>query len=188
MKVNIGIYGGAFDPPHIGHLIIAEQSRIKFDLYKVIWIPLNTPSHKSPTKASASDRVKMVKLAIKDNPYFELSRIEIEREGKSYMIDTINELKNQFIGADFYLIIGMDEAKEFDKWKECEKIKEQVTIVVSNRLGVEYKLPKYMKELDVTVSASSTQIREAASKGESIKYLVPDKVREYIEENSLYLK
>src|SRR4051794_6519919 len=103
---RIGVLGGTFDPPHIGHLIIAEEVRIALDLEEVWFIPTFTPPHKDGTKTKASQRIEMTKLAIESNPHFKVNSIEIERSGKSYTIDTIRELKRENPDSDFYFIIG----------------------------------------------------------------------------------
>src|SRR5690625_4105945 len=105
---KIGILGGTFDPPHIGHLIIAEEVRLALELEEVWFIPTATPPHKDEARTDSGHRIKMTKLAIADNPYFKINTIETERTGKSYTIETIRELKAQYLDYDFHFIIGAD--------------------------------------------------------------------------------
>ncbi|MDD5530144.1 MAG: nicotinate-nucleotide adenylyltransferase [bacterium] len=185
---NIGIFGGAFDPPHTGHLIIAEQARQIFKLNKIVWIPLNIPTHKPSVIASAKHRFDLVKLAISDNPYFEISDIEIKRKGKSFMIDTLMEFKKNIPSSNIFLIIGIDEAKNFHKWKDYKKIPEFANIIVIGRPGIEYTTPQNMKLLPLMLDISSTKIREFIKQKISIKYLVPNSVEKYIKNKKLYTK
>ncbi|MFA5033669.1 MAG: nicotinate-nucleotide adenylyltransferase [bacterium] len=185
--VNIGIFGGAFDPPHIGHLIIAEQARQKFKLNKIVWIPLNTPVHKSPTYASAAHRFNLVRLAISDSPYFEISDIEIKRKGLSFMIDTLIEFSKKNYPSNIFLIIGIDEAKNFHKWKDYKKISEFVNIIAVGRPGIKHEVSKNMKFLPLMLDVSSTKIRKMLKQKISIKHLVPDNVEKYIKDKKLYI-
>ncbi len=184
--LNVGIFGGAFDPPHIGHLIIAEHARQVLKLDKILWIPLNIPSHKFPTHVSAAHRLKMVELAIQDNPYFGSSDIEIKRGGVSYMIDTIVELKRLSPSTNFYLIIGEDEARNFPKWKDYKKILQLAQIIVAKRPITEQDSKTVVGPHSLFTNISSTNIRELLKQGKSIKYLVPESINEYIRKMELY--
>jgi nicotinate-nucleotide adenylyltransferase len=119
-KMRIGILGGTFNPPHLGHLILAEEVREKLNLDKIFFIPTNIPPHKSTESVSSWHRFNMVKLAIKSNPYFEVLDLEIKRGGVSFTIDTIKELKSKFPRDEFYLIVGSDLASTFSTWKDFD--------------------------------------------------------------------
>jgi nicotinate-nucleotide adenylyltransferase len=183
---NIGILGGAFDPPHIGHLMIAKEVYKTFGMDKIIWIPLNTPSHKSPAHASAIHRFNLVKLAISGNPYFEISDIEIKRKGVSFMVDTIMEFNKNTSPSNIFLIIGIDEARNFHKWKDYKKILNFANIIVIGRPGIKYTVPENMKFLPLMLDVSSTKIRKMIKQKKSIKHLVPKGVEKYIKDKKLY--
>ncbi|MGB9668210.1 MAG: nicotinate-nucleotide adenylyltransferase, partial [Thermosulfidibacteraceae bacterium] len=133
VKGRIGIFGGTFNPVHMGHLIAAEDVRYKMKLDKILFIPSNIPPHKS-TKGliSAEDRLNMVKLAIEGNPFFECSDIEIKRGGKSYTIDTVKEVKN-INKAEYFFILGGEAFLSFHNWKNPEGILREIDLIVISR-------------------------------------------------------
>ena len=195
---SLGILGGTFDPIHTGHLIIAEEARCRFGLDKVIFVPAGIPPHKPDEPISDREhRYKMTALAIEDNPAFEISRIEIERQGPSYSVDTLTEFKRIY-GEDtcLYFIMGMDSILEILTWHEPEKLIKLTKIVAAARPGysiddVKQKLPSEFLAWTVFLETpgiyiSSTDLRKRAAAGMSIKYLVPRAVEEYIIENKLY--
>ncbi|MBI3194912.1 MAG: nicotinate-nucleotide adenylyltransferase [Ignavibacteriae bacterium] len=190
---HFGIYGGTFNPPHLGHLIVMEsvQDQCKFD--KVFFIPAASPPHKPEQHiAPALARFEMTSLAIQHNTMFEVSDIEITRTGFSYTIDTIRQLKTLNPDTTFSLIIGADNFLEIDTWKSPEKIFEHAELVVMNRPGYEHSISKslYLNDaMMVTVpniGISSTDIRRRVKQGRSIRYLVPQDVEHYIYRNGLY--
>lgn len=185
--MKIGILGGTFNPPHLGHLIIANEVKEKLSLAKVFFIPTNIPPHKQAYKISVKHRLKMIKLAVSGNKSFKVLDIEIKRLGVSYTIDTIEELKRKYPKDDFYLIVGSDLANEFNTWKDFPKLKKQISIVVAWRKLYPVKYKDGFKVVKVTnLDLSSSQIRELIKKRLSVKYLIPDKVREYINKYKLY--
>ncbi|MBI5214827.1 MAG: nicotinate-nucleotide adenylyltransferase [Ignavibacteriae bacterium] len=190
---RFGIYGGTFNPPHLGHLIVTEsvQDQLQFD--NVLFIPAAIPPHKIESQiAPVRARLEMTALAISKNRSFEVSDIEITRTGFSYTIDTVNQLKELYPHTNFSLIIGADNFLEIESWKSPEKILEQVELIVMNRFGFEPALmnSKFMKEARfVTVpniGISSTEIRRLVKQERSIRYLVPPEVEQYIYVNGLY--
>jgi nicotinate-nucleotide adenylyltransferase len=193
--MKIGIFGGTFNPPHIGHLIVAERIREEAKLDKVIFIPCSSPPHKQEKSylsqiASPEHRFEMVKIAIRNNPFFEVSDIEIKRGGVSYTIDTINQLTKESQTDEFYLLIGADQFKEFHTWKEPYEIVKKAKLIVFNRPN--YTIPdtefsKFAEFITVpNIEISASSIRERVRNGKSIKYLVPAEVEEYIYANGLY--
>lgn len=189
LENNIGILGGSFDPVHIGHLILAEYALEEYKLEKVIFIPNRIPNLKKPTHTSPRHRYLMVKLAIQDNPRFMVSDIEIKRKGISYTYDTVMELKKKFKNTRFFFIIGSDAYNELPRWKNFKKLIKEIEFIVATRPkskvkkipGVKFQILN-IPEVDV----SSSYIRERVNKGLSVRYLVPDRVWDYIREFNLY--
>jgi len=193
---RIGILGGTFNPIHLGHLVLAEQAKQLLNLEKVIFIPTNLPPHKRhKTLASAQERYHMVSLAIKSNPYFDVSNIELKRGGVSYSVETIGKLKSLFSQANLYFIVGSDFLKEFSTWKDIGELRKICKFVVAQRPGYPFKnlpagrqeLLKNTRTIKVTVlDISSTDIRKRIQTKQSISYLVPEEVRKYILKKGLY--
>ncbi len=190
---SIGIYGGSFNPPHLGHLIVVDSVCEQLGLDKVIFIPASTPPHKLGVALAPSlDRYEMTALAIRHNSLFEVSDLEIHREGYSYTIDTILQLEVLYPKAKFSLLIGADNFVDIESWKSLEEIIAKVDLVVMNR--PEYSIARHSGKYArmarfVTVPAigiSSTDIRRRVKQGRSIRYLVPKEVEQYIYIKGLY--
>ncbi len=190
--MRLGIFGGTFNPPHIGHLITTESVREQFDLDKLIFIPAFSPPHKFDTQiALPHQRYEMINLAIKNNRYFSVSDLELKREGKSYTIDTINSLLQSYQNSKLYLIIGMDNLIDFPNWKSPLEIVNKVELIVMNRPGYNLELRnEYIRYANVVrvpnIDVSSTDIRRRVKMGRSIKYLVPAEVEQHIIKKGLY--
>jgi nicotinate-nucleotide adenylyltransferase len=187
---KIGILGGTFDPPHLGHLIMAEQVLDLCGLDEVRFMPNNLPPHKvKASNSTTDDRFRMLKLAISDQPLFQIEAIELERDGKSYTYDTMVLLKDREPDNEFYFIIGGDMIDYLPKWYKVDELFQLVHFI-----GV--KRPTYIGETDYPVKfvntpsihLSSSMLREKIAKGESVKYLLPDQVINYIEVKGLYGK
>lgn len=202
-KLKLGIMGGTFDPIHFGHLVTAEAVRVEFNLDKVIFVPAGNPPHK--IKRAVTDkkhRYLMTILATVTNPYFEVSTIEIDREGYTYTIDTIKEFKRIYgEETELYFITGADAILEIFTWKNAEELLKLCNFVAATRPGFEKKLIDeklkrtkeiYGKEIYKvavpSLAISSTDIRERVSKRKPIKYLLPESVERYIEKCGLYKK
>jgi nicotinate-nucleotide adenylyltransferase len=197
--MRIGIMGGTFDPIHNGHLLIAEQARTFLSLDKVIFIPSGNPPHKAQT-TNGDQRMEMINLAIKDNSYFTVSDIELKRKGLTYTIDTLRELKVKYgIQADLYFIIGTDTLFELETWKSWSEICNICNFALMQRPGfenkeidrqIEFLLNKYNAKIikceSITIDASSSIIRNKLCNGETVKYLLPDVVIDYINKNRIY--
>ncbi len=201
MKKKIGIMGGSFNPIHFGHLLLAETAYEEYNLDKVLVMPTKSPAYKDINKfISDTDRVNMVKLAIKSNSHLELSDLEFLREGNTYTIDTINILRQSDPDSEYYFIMGADSLFHFESWREPQGILDQVTILVAGRYNkssedidsqIDYLINKYdtgdIKFLNSPhLDISSFSIRKRISDRSSIKYLVPEEVEEYIYNNKLY--
>ncbi|KUK14128.1 MAG: nicotinate-nucleotide adenylyltransferase [Synergistetes bacterium] len=196
---RIGLMGGTFDPIHYGHLLVAEEVRQIFSLDKVIFVPAKIPPHKINKKISdPEDRYIMVLLATLDNPFFEVSRLEIDKEGVSYTIDTVRQFKEK-LGKDsqLFFITGVDIILDLQAWKEPEELLRLCRFIAVTRAGYDLevlrrKLPKeFLERIDIvripSPPISSTDIRKRVRRGESIKYLVPPLVEEFIKKKGLYL-
>lgn len=199
--MKVGLMGGTYNPIHLGHLIISEYIRTNFPLDKVIFIPTGDPPHKDNKELiSAIDRFNMTKLAIESNPYFDISSIEIKREGKSYSSDTIDEFLKEMHEDELYFIIGSDTLFELEKWKNIKNIFKKIRFIVAGREGlsdnnIEDKVEEYRKKYNSNIvyvsgpkiEISSTMIRECVAEEKSIRYLVPWEVEEYIKTHRLYI-
>lgn len=190
---KIGILGGTFDPIHTGHLVLADELREKLKLERVIFIPSASPPHKTEHQlSSAVHRFEMTKLALKGNPHFSVSDIELKREGLSYTVETLRKLKELYKDSEIYFLTGSDVLDEITTWKEPDEIYRLAKMVIGIRPGFDEFDPEdhFAKKsviIGITgVDVSSTQIREKVAKSESIKYLVPSEVEEYIRRKHLY--
>jgi nicotinate-nucleotide adenylyltransferase len=196
--VNIGVLGGTFDPIHIGHLVVAEEARIRLGFGEVLFVPAGQPVFKPDRNITpAVHRVEMVRRAIADNPHFKLCTLEIERPGPSYTVDTLTMLRKQLGSeASLFFIIGRDTLAELPLWKEPRKLVQLCRLVVAPRLGS--KDLKYLEtsihglmdqviQLDMPViGISSSGIRRRIAQGLSLRYLVPAEVERYIAEQKVY--
>jgi len=190
---KVGIFGGTFDPIHLGHLITAQSVREIRNLEKIIFIPAFISPHKSDVKTtSAEDRSNMIKLAIDGIPFFDYSDIEIKKGGVSYTIDTLKELK--IIYDELEIIIGYDNIFTFHTWKEPDEIMKMAKIVVLKRKSSHppefedeyYKRAVFVQTRGIEISA--TDIRERVKYEMPINFLVPPAVMEYIYKHKLYIK
>jgi len=186
--------GGVFDPIHYGHLFTAEEARIELKLDKVIFVPCRQPVHKRDNNISNSEhRYLMTRIATGNNPYFEVSKIELCRPGPSYSIDTIKEFIKMFnYEIKIFFIAGADAFLEIDTWNKSEELVKLCQFVVFTRCGYDLNrlnqyFKKYIRIMEIPALAiSSTDIRKRVKEGKSIKYLLPSEVEEYIYKNKLY--
>lgn len=203
-KMRIGIFGGSFDPIHLGHLILAEQCRQQASLDQVLFIPAAQGPHKENAPlATDRQRVEMIDLAIGGHPAFLRSSIEIDRGGISYTVDTLEQLKQQHPDDELLLLIGGDSLNNFHTWKDPQKILALATPLVMARPGegdVDFELLAdyvdadrlaVVKSMAITaplIDISSTSIRAAASDEASFRYLTPRSVERYIQTQKVYQK
>jgi nicotinate-nucleotide adenylyltransferase len=189
-SMKIALFGGRFDPPHIGHFLIAQQIlKLRSDIEKVLFIPANNHSW-NPIIASSKTRLAMLKLGVSEK--MAVSDVEIKRGGISYCIDTLKEIKEQ-TNAELFWIIGSDNIKDFKKWKNYKEILKLAKILVFPRNGYKTsnKLPKGFETIEsrtlITTNISSMHIRQRIKEKESIEYLVPKNIKTYIIEKKLYV-
>jgi nicotinate-nucleotide adenylyltransferase len=196
--LRLGLMGGTFDPIHIGHLILADQAMERLALEKVLFVTAANPPHKCCEQVSdAAHRLEMTRLAIEGNAAFELSTVEMERDGPSYTIDTIKHLLGIYgAGTEIFLLLGADEGRDLMGWHQPLQISELANIVIANRPGMAVsevietlpvELGRRVVPLDMPgVDISSTDLRERVRSGRSIRYLVPGPVEDYIWAKGLY--
>ena len=202
-RKRVGIMGGTFDPIHMGHLILGEQSFEQLHLDKVLFMPAGNPPHKQNRTGRASDqqRMDMVKLAISDNPHFEISLAEMHETGYTYTCRTLEELKEQNPDTDYYFIIGADSLFTFESWHEPQRICNACTLVVAVRdhatkdelnTQIQFLSHKYKGHFTLldtmNIDVSSHLVRQWVEEGKSLKYYVPDNVISYMKENGIYRK
>lgn len=199
-KLKIGIMGGTFDPIHNAHLALAEAACEQLKLDYVLFIPACQPPHKENNNVSPADmRSDMVKLAIEDNPHFVFSDIELKRTGKSYTVDTLNELHALNSNAEYYFILGADSLFSINQWCRPEEIMSKSIIAAGVRDGkTAEEMNACINELKSAFNAdirllkfpdldiASHDLRNIMAEGRSIRYLVPEKVNDYIIKNHLY--
>ncbi len=193
--MRIGVLGGTFDPIHVAHLLLAEQAREQLVLDKILLIPAGDPWRKASREVSPAPlRLAMVRRAAADNDLFEVDDREIRREGATYTVDTLRELRAELDeDDDLFLLIGEDALADLPHWKEPEALPEYAAIVVAPREGVDLPEslpfdPTRIERIDMPyVDVSSTDLRRRARLGRSLRYMVPDAVLAFIEEQGLYL-
>jgi nicotinate-nucleotide adenylyltransferase len=198
---KIGIMGGTFNPIHYGHLFLAENAYEQIGFDKVLFMPSKNPPHKAkPDEVTEQQRVEMVELAIADNPHFELSTLELNREGYTYTADTLTMMTQSNPNTKYYFIVGADSLFMMQKWKEPQIIFNHCIVVVAGRDNVEKEKinqhAQYLKnvynanilQIEMpTIQIASAIIRERIVQNKTIRYYVPDKVEDYIKKNKLYM-
>ena len=189
----VGILGGTFNPIHLGHLLIAQDALEQAGLARVLFIPAALPPHKPLAgNVSARQRLRMLKLAIAGDPRFAVDDLEIRRGGKSYSVDTLAELRARWPAADFYFIIGADSLVELPQWHAVERLVKMCRFIVFARPGSQLRPARPLAGLRYRVFSThpceiaSREIRTRLARRQSIRYLVPEPVRRYIERQQLY--
>jgi len=194
--MRVALFGGTFNPIHIGHLIMAQYVLNFSEVQKVIFVPNGHPPHKIEDVADASDRFEMVKISIEDNPYFDISDFEIKKSGPSWTIDTLKYFSSIYERVCF--IIGSDNLSEIVNWYKAEEILRRYSLIVLPRerdlcaikKEIEKLSSKYAQEITLIqmpiVDISSTEIRKLIRQNKSIRYMVHPKVEEYIKRKGLY--
>ena len=185
---RIGIMGGTFDPPHNGHLLIANEVLLALQLEEVWFMPNNIPPHKEYNQLiSNEERVKLLTLAIEDHADFHLQAIELEREGPSYTYETIQLLREKYADSEFYFIIGADMVEYLPNWHKIDELLSLIRFVGVKRPGYTFTTPYKILSVDIPqFDVSSSMLRERFAKKINTKYLLPENVRHYIEEKKLY--
>lgn len=186
LKARVGVFGGTFDPVHVGHLAIALAALESVPLDRVLFVPVRrSPLKDRDPLASVADRVAMLEAALVGEPRFALSRVELERDGVSYTVDTLEALRAQ---GELYLILGSDALADLARWRTPDRIRELATILVAVRPGAPEPDPVHQaRAFDAPrLDISSRELRARATRGLSLRYLVPDAVWEHIKKRGLY--
>jgi nicotinate-nucleotide adenylyltransferase len=190
--VRIGVFGGTFDPPHIGHLLVANDAREALELDRLIFVPAGAQPFKvdTPPVASGQDRLEMVRLAVADDANYVVDEAEINRKGLSFTVDTLEHLSERNPAARLFLLMGEDVLAGFEKWRSPTRIRELASLVAVSRGGLAGSVdPATSAVLRVStrrVDVSSTEIRERRRAGKSIKGFVPESVERFIDVRGLY--
>jgi nicotinate-nucleotide adenylyltransferase len=196
--LRVGILGGVFNPPHLGHLVCAQEALVQLELEKVVFMPVGQAPHRElEDDPGAEARLEMVELAAGDDARFAISRAELDRPGPSYTADTLRELREKATDDELFLILGGDQAAALPTWREPETVLSLATVAVversnwsRNAIGIKIgRLPgaERIRYLDMPImQISSSAIRRRVAEGRPIRYLVPDKVANYIGANGLY--
>ena len=199
--MKIGVLGGTFDPVHNGHMIVAEETRRQLDLSEVLFVPAGQPWLKEDSPILAAEhRIQMVRLAIAEKPYFRLSTVEVDRDGPTYTVDTIAELRTTINdGDELFFMLGWDNLVQLPQWKEISRVIGMCSLVAIYRPGYQFPdlspletaIPGLSQKLIIldkpAVDISATDIRRRVCRGLSIGHLVPEPVDEYIKTHGLYL-
>jgi len=188
------LFGGTFDPPHVGHLALAEWAREQLKLDEVLFVPVGRPPHKRATGLSSPrHRLAMTRLATRGNAAFRVSGLEVEATTPSYTVDTLRRLRAEHPRDRWYLLLGSDSLDEFHTWREPETILDLCTLAVAVRPGCgEEALRRWGRRREIVslgnpgLDVSSTMVRARARAGRSLRYLVPDAVASYIVRHRLY--
>lgn len=208
--MRIALFGGTFNPIHIGHLRVAEEVRHFCKIDKVLFIPSGNPPLKSHDVAPATDRLNMVKMSVAQNPYFEVSDIELHKQTLTFTIDTVKQMRSQFTNERLFFVCGVDAFLDLPNWKAPEELLHSIEFIVVNRPGYKLADSKYIVDFVyndlqtpyvqaklhngnyvnvLTVSNychSSSYIRHCIKSGISVRYLVHDEVLRYIDQHNLY--
>ena len=200
VAAKLGILGGTFDPVHVGHLAIAEDARTSLALDEVSFVPAGRPWFKEASPVTdPQHRVAMVELAIRTNPGFSVSIVDVERPGPTYMVDTLTELAaERGVDTELYLLLGVDALAEIHRWREPAAVFAKATVVSVGRPGSDEFDPGSLEAISpgaseslVTlagpgIDVSGIEIRRRVANGQSIRYLVPDAAEDYIRRHRLY--
>ena len=198
--MKLGVLGGTFDPVHLAHLVLAERAYEQLGLDRVQWLPAGDPWRKADRAVSpAEHRLAMVRLAIRGNPAFQVCSLELERKGPTYSVDTLAELGKKNPGSELMFLLGWDALEDLPNWHEPERLMQLARLAVASRSGerlapdaLDRLLPGLaarvvwieMPRLDI----SGTELRRLVAAGDSLRYLVPERVEAYIREQGLYRK
>jgi nicotinate-nucleotide adenylyltransferase len=189
VNARIGVFGGSFDPIHLGHLIVAAEAARALDLSEIRLIPVREhPFKQGQHAAGAEERLAMVRLAVAGDPRFVVDERECRRPGPSYTVDTLRALRTEMPTGELFLLLGSDSAQQLSAWRDAQAVRTLATVVELTRPGAEpSRQAGVTRTLEVpAIDISATALRERVRRGESIRYFVPEAVAEYIATHGLY--
>ena len=197
--MRVGILGGTFNPPHLGHLVCAQEGQLQLELDRVMFIPARIPPHKPvPDEPGIEHRLALCRAAVsEDSERFEVSDLEARRDGPSYTVDTLRWLRSAMADSELFLIVGADVAVGFPRWREPSEVLSLATLAVAGRPGTDRAaIERALEEVEggerarffemPEIGVSSTMIRERVGRGLPTRYLTPEPVREYVDRHGLY--
>lgn len=196
--MRIGVFGGSFDPPHLGHQILAELARDQLALDQMLWVPAGDPPHKQERRLSRVEhRVEMVRRCVADNSGFGVSLVDVERSGPHYSVDMLKLISQTYQGAELWFVIGGDSLRDLPTWREPAEIIRLAKLAVMSRPHTTYDVDNLDREIpgvaertvflqSPLIDISARDIRKRAHEGRTFRYLVSDPVCEYILRHSLY--
>ncbi|MGH7651522.1 MAG: nicotinate-nucleotide adenylyltransferase [Gemmatimonadaceae bacterium] len=191
--MRIGVFGGTFDPPHVGHLLLAADARDALGLDRLIFVPAGAQPLKveTPPVASANDRLEMVRLAVADDAHYTVDEAEINRKGLSYTVDTLEHLAGRYPGAELFFLLGQDALTGFRQWRNPARILELATLALMMRSDAadvgEWRKAERLELVSTRrVDVSSTEVRRRLRDNKSIRGFVPESVERFIEARGLY--
>lgn len=194
---RLGIFGGTFDPPHIGHLMLAEFARETLDAERMLFVPAADPPHKDATRSGIPHRLAMLERAIADNSHFAISLADVERPGPHYSVDMVRLIQAQYPSAELYFLIGADSLRDLPTWYHPEALIRLCRLAVLPRPGVivsadmhEAVLPGLAERMVMLetprIDVSSTEVAARIRAGKTVRYLVPQPALDYLEAHGLY--
>ena len=193
MTLRLGVFGGSFNPIHLGHLLVADDVRRRLRLERMLFVPTCRPPHKRGPLTPYRHRLAMTRLAIAGEPGFELCPVEEGRPGPSYTVDTLGELKSMFPGAALYLVIGSDQYRDVSGWHRPQLLARLARVVVMSRPGVErpalfpgHDPRRVLFTPIIPVAISAAAVRARLAKGRSVRYMLPVRVARYVRRHRLY--
>jgi nicotinate-nucleotide adenylyltransferase len=182
--VRVGVFGGEFDPPHVGHLVIAQEARYRLELDRLLIVPTASPPHRPRSRVPAEIRLRMAEAAFAGEPVTDVSRIELDRSGPSYTVDTLEALAGP--GVELFLVLGADQLAAIERWHRPDRVRELAQLTVAGRPGVELPAGADILLENLLMDVSSTEIRRRVAAGAPVRHLVPDAVVEVLRAEGLY--
>jgi len=193
VPLRLGVFGGSFNPIHLGHLLVADDVRRRLRLDRVLFVPSRRPPHKHGPITPYRHRLAMTRLAIAGEPGFELCRIEELRPGPSYTVDTLTELGSLFPGTALFLVVGSDQYREISGWRRPQLLTRLARVVVMNRPGIPrpalfpgHDPRRVLFRAVIQIAISAATVRARLAKGHSVRYMLPVEVSEYVTRHRLY--
>lgn len=193
MPPRLGVFGGSFDPIHLGHVLVADDVRRQLRLDRVLFIPTWRPPHKRGPLTPYRHRLEMARLATIGEPGFESCAVEQDRPGLSYTVDTLDELRSRYRGSSLYLIVGSDQYRDVSSWQRPDLLTRLARVVVASRPGVErpalfpgHDPKRVLFRSIIPVGISAAAVRARLAKGRSVRYMLPVRVAQYVRRHRLY--